>query len=509
MGAGESLSFNGTLSGGGHSLTVTDAGGTLTLSGGASRLGTFNSTATGLTVLGGAVTAASVTAGAVSLDGSVATSGGQSYGAAVLGGNTTLSDSASGAISFTETLSGGSHGLTVTDGGGTLTLSSGASSLGAFNSAGAGRTVFGGAVTATSVTTGVVALDGGSVTTSGGQSYGVATLGADTALTDSGGGAIAFTGTVDGAHALTVSTAGTASFAGAVTVGSFTLADSGGTTTLGSGVGSVTTTGDQLYGNALTLAGTLSIATRGGNVTFGGTITGPGSDLAIDLGGAGSLVLDGDAGSAAARLGTLTVRSGVDVTIANGATAYVITFVESGISGATNSGSTLNATGNVTTDSPVVLGDVDVGALTVDNASLFNVGPIVSATLATGSVEGFIGAAGAARISFVGGVNTGGWTFDGIGIQGAPLLATGISDVPSVSMFHLEGALAATLANPSASLAVGSARPAAGQINPQAGCEATQKDASGNCVIAPSSGPLVPSTIDYGNAFLRGSGGPL
>jgi hypothetical protein len=271
----------------------------------------------------------------------------------------------------------------------------------------------------------------------------------------------------------------------------------------------VTTTGDQLYGNALTLAGTITIATSGGNVTFGGTIVGPGADLAVDLGGTGSLVLDGDAGSAAARLGTMTVRSGVDVTIADGATAYVVTFVESGVSGTTNFGSTLNATGNVTTDSPVVIGDVDVGALTVNNASLFNVGPASNATLATGSVAGFIDAPGAARISFVGGLNTGGWTFDGIGIRGAPLLATGIDDVPSVSMFHLESALATTLANPGASLAVGGVRPAAGQINPQAGCEATQKDASGNCLIEPSSGPPVPPTIDYGNAFLRGPGGAL
>ena len=509
LGAGESLSFNGTLSGGSHSLTATDAGGTLTLSAGASNLGTFNSAGTGLTVLGGAVSAARVTTGAVSLDGSVATSGGQSYGAAVLGGNTALSDSAGGAINFAGTLDGGSHSLTVTDGGGTLTLSSGASSLGAFNSAGTGQTVFGGAVTAASVATGAVALDGGSVTTSGGQSYGAATLGADTALADTGAGAIAFTSTVDGAHALTLSTAGAASFAGAVTVASLTLANSAGTTTLGSGVGSMATTGDQLYGNALTLAGNISIATSGGNVTFGGTIAGRGVDLTLDLGGAGSLVLEGDAGSAAARLGTMTVRSGADVTIANGATAYVVTFVESGVSGTTNFGRTLNATGNATTDSPAVIGDVDVGALTVNNASIFNVGPAVNATLATGSVAGFIDAPGAARISFVGGVNTGGWTFDGIGIRGAPLLVTGVDDVPSVSTFHLESALATTLANPGASLAVGGANSAAGQINPQAGCQATQKDASGNCLIEPSSGPLVPPTIDEGNAFLRGPGGPL
>jgi hypothetical protein len=78
-----------------------------------------------------------------------------------------------------------------------------------------------------------------------------------------------------------------------------------------------------------------------------------------------------------------------------------------------------------------------------------------------------------------------------------------------VSMFHLESALATTLANPGASLAVGGLRPAAGAINPQGGCEATQKDASGNCLIEPSSAPLAPPTIDYGNAFLRGLGGPL
>ena len=271
------ISFRGTLGGNGYNLTVTNGSGTLTLASGATSLGAFDSTAAGLTVLDGAVTARSVDTGAVSLDGgSVTTSGFQTYGAATLGPNTVLIDTANGAISFTGALNGSSNNLTVSDAGGTLTFTSGATSLGTFDSSGVGQTVFGGAVTAASVTTEAARLDGGSIVTTGTQSFnGAVMLGSDTILSSTNSGAITFGSTIDGAFALTVNTAGATVFEG--TVGGTTLltsltTDAPGTTSFAISGGQIRTSGAQTYNDAVTLAADTTLAA--GTVSFGSTVDG-------------------------------------------------------------------------------------------------------------------------------------------------------------------------------------------------------------------------------------------
>ncbi|HUZ71388.1 MAG TPA: filamentous hemagglutinin N-terminal domain-containing protein, partial [Stellaceae bacterium] len=193
--SGSAITFGSSLTGGGNGLTVNDGnGGTLTFAGAVSGIGALNSTGTSTTVFANTVTAASVATGAVSLDGAnVTTAGTQSYGAATLGTDATLTDTDEGAITFAGTLDG-THVLTIKDAGGAITFdgavghttalaslsAAGAAAAfdgtvtvsGALNTAAAGLTTFDNAVTAGSVATGAVTLDGGSVATSAGQSYG-------------------------------------------------------------------------------------------------------------------------------------------------------------------------------------------------------------------------------------------------------------------------------------------------------------------------------------------------
>jgi hypothetical protein len=204
------------------------------------------------------LTSLHVANGTTALNGGVVkTSSTQSYdGATSLGAATVLTASS---VSFSAL--NGTHALTVS-----------------------GAATFGDSVSIGSlVVTQTTALNGGPVTTTAAQTYsGAVTLGNDSALT---GTQIGFGGTVDGAHALTVS--GNASFGGAV----------GGTTLLTrleitnaatlSG-GAVKTTGTQSYDGATSLGSdtvlTAASVTFGalngghalsvsGNATFGGTVS--------------------------------------------------------------------------------------------------------------------------------------------------------------------------------------------------------------------------------------------
>ena len=92
---------------------------------------------------------------------------------------------------------------------------------GTLDSSNAALTEFDGTFTATSVTTGAAAINGGSVNTTDGQTYsGAITLGPDsltlTTLTDSGGSPITFESTVDGPGGLVTQTSGMTTFDGFV-----------------------------------------------------------------------------------------------------------------------------------------------------------------------------------------------------------------------------------------------------------------------------------------------------
>ncbi|MGB5939775.1 MAG: filamentous hemagglutinin N-terminal domain-containing protein [Rhodanobacter sp.] len=242
-----------------RNLTVNAGSGAVTfggaVGGGANgALGALSVNSTGITNFNAAVKAASLATdagGGTVLGGNATTSGTQTYNDMVtLGGNATLTGT-------TVSLAG------VTGAGNNLTVS--------------GNAVLSGAVTGLSQlqVSGTTALNTASVNTTGGQSYaGAVTLGADTTLASSGNGNISFGSTLDGAHALTVNTGGATSFGGAVggtTALTGLSTDVGGSTVLG---GNVTTSGDQVYYDAVTLGTDVTLGSTGGVVYFVSTLDG-------------------------------------------------------------------------------------------------------------------------------------------------------------------------------------------------------------------------------------------
>jgi len=193
----------GNLNAGNGAVSVTTTFGNVTLNG--VTAGSLTVDAAGVeTLKTGTYTIGSgpyVLPTAVSVNGTLTLSQPWTFGAAVtLSGTTKISGA--GDVAFDGTVDG-NHALTVNS---------------------AGTTTFGGAVGGTvhlaSVTTdtaGTIAIDGGSIATTGAQTYNdPVSLGADTTLTSTASGNVTFGGTVNGAHALTVSTGGTTTFDGAV-----------------------------------------------------------------------------------------------------------------------------------------------------------------------------------------------------------------------------------------------------------------------------------------------------
>ncbi|MCA1661475.1 MAG: hypothetical protein LC648_04685, partial [Novosphingobium sp.] len=217
--------------------------------------------------VGGASALSSLTTnpgGTTSLSGTFSTTGTQNFGDAVtLTGATTLTSSGAGAA-------------------GDITLASTVDGAQALTVNTAGRSSFGGAVgggtALTSLTTdapGTTGINGGSVRTTGAQTYGDAVLlGADTTLTSTANGTIDFASTVNEARALTVNTGGLTIFrapiGGSTALTSLTT-DAPGTTTIHGGT--VTTTGAQTYNDAVTLStDNVLTSTMGGAIGFASTV---------------------------------------------------------------------------------------------------------------------------------------------------------------------------------------------------------------------------------------------
>ena len=304
----------GNVVGGSHALSSVSVSGSGALNGGAITTTGFQ-TYTGAVTLGAVSTLTGSTVGFGStLNGAfgLAIAGGGNFGGAV-GGTaalTTLSVSGAGAL----------HGGTITTSGaqaysGAVTLGAdatlhgttvafGATIDGAHALAVTANGSFGGAVGATSTlislaVSGTSALNGASVNTVGDQSYGgAATLGADTALTSSGG-LVKFVQTLNSdATARALSIVGKAEFDS--TVGGLNaLASLGvsGTSALNGGM--VTTTGAQTYGGAATL---------GANTVLTGSAVGFAS--AVD--GAYTLTIAGNGGFGGA-VGATTALTSVSV----------------------------------------------------------------------------------------------------------------------------------------------------------------------------------------------------
>jgi hypothetical protein len=143
-----------------------------------------------------------------------------------------------------------------------------------------GVTTFGGMVSVGSLKTdagGTTQVNGVSVTTGTTQTYNDAVvIGKNTTFTSTGGGDINFQSTLDGGFKVAVVTGGQTRFlgpvGGAAPLASLTT-DAGGTTRVNGGL--VKTTGDQIYGDAVTLgADAKFVSTAGGNIIFGATLTG-------------------------------------------------------------------------------------------------------------------------------------------------------------------------------------------------------------------------------------------
>ena len=344
--SGSAVAFGGTV-GGAHDLTVNSSGATR---------------------FDGAVNVASVStdaAGTLAINGgSVSTSGAQSYGErAVMGAATTLAGSRvalrQGADAPALTINGNTVlGGNVSTGGaqhyaGTLALvadvvlaggsvaidghidgSAGAQALalrGAGVSGGdraltinsSGATVIGGTVQAASLTTdaaGTLALNGGSVTTTGAQSYGErAVLGADTTLSGSQVSLLAGAdATTAGAQGLTI--VGNAAIGGAVGAQqALKQLDVSGSTTLAAG--SVSTTGNQRFGGAVQLLGDQQLHSTAGNLMLTGTLDASGRanlSLASD---AGAVSVAGAVGSTDV-LGALTVNAATTLDFGSSIRAY-------------------------------------------------------------------------------------------------------------------------------------------------------------------------------------------
>jgi hypothetical protein len=254
--------------------------------GGTARLASLTTDAAGVTQING---------------GLVRTNGFQTYNDGVtLGADAVLTSTALGDVTFAQTV----------DSDADLTPRALAVNTG-------GVTRFGGQVGSTarlaSLATdaaGTTRISGGLVRTSGFQTYGdIVTLGADTVLTSTALGDIAFARTVDSdsdltPRALSVNTGGVTQFAGLVgdsaRLTSLTT-DLGGTTQINGGLGAnnrtVRTSRAQSYNDAVTLgADTILTSTSAGGIAFGQTLTGPFNLSAITadgnfaIGGAADLV---------------------------------------------------------------------------------------------------------------------------------------------------------------------------------------------------------------------------
>jgi trimeric autotransporter adhesin len=230
----------------------------------------------------------------------------------------------------------------------------------------------------------------GNVKTTGNQTYtGAATILPDgTTTLTSTGGTVAFGSILDGTGATTdLEIVGNASFGGNVgDITALTSLDISGNTTYQGNDFSITTTGDQTYGDnvadALTVdqgaAVTLN-ATSAGNITFSGKIygaTGGGGDLTINT--SGEVTLNGEVGGDSKPLGSLaingdnTLNIGYDITTTGNQTYNdIITFTSASAQALTSS------SGTITFNDPATKA---VGALTISGNAALNGNNITATT---------------------------------------------------------------------------------------------------------------------------------
>jgi filamentous hemagglutinin family protein len=284
LGADTTLSgVNVTLAGvagGGNDLAV-NASGTTTFGGAVAAVDSLTTDAAGNTVINQAVNASSITLNDIAAlnGGLISTVFDQAYNRPVtLGADTTL---AGVNVTFGSSVTGAGGDLTV-NASGLTTFGGVVGGVDALLTDAPGNTVINQVVNAGSVTLNdLAALNGGTVTTSGSQTYNAAvTLGADTTLNNT---TVAFGSTVDGAgNDLTLNSSGDIALNGStiVNVDRFRTTAPGSTTLNGGALSANTLIdiGDQLILGADTLL-------SAGNVTLAG-VTGAGRDLNVNASGA-------------------------------------------------------------------------------------------------------------------------------------------------------------------------------------------------------------------------------
>ncbi|HTZ50406.1 MAG TPA: FlgD immunoglobulin-like domain containing protein, partial [Spirochaetia bacterium] len=426
------VSVAGTTAMNGGAITTTGGqtytggvtlGADTTLTAGGGQLVSFGSTVNGAHALGVAVANASFggvvgttalttvsVAGTTAMNGgAITTTGGQTYtGAVTLGAATTLTGGAGQLVWFQGTLDGG-HTFAVVTANARFDAAVGATALSSISVAG------------------TTAMNGGAITTTGGQTYtGAVTLGADTTLASAAGQLVSFGSTVNGAHALAVSVAN-ASFGG--TVGNSQPLSSlsvGGTTAIATT--GITTTGVQTYTGAVTLGASTTLSTTNAAVGFSSTVNAASAGtqgLTLAL-GSGTATASSTIGLAAA-IGNLSLASG---TLAMGANGL---YVAGGIS---RTSGVITSTGTVTLNGAVAQ-LVDFTSSTLTNLAVDNSFGTPAQVTATGLVS-LLGS-----LSLTQGTLSIGAT--GLSIGGSVTRGTG--QLSSTGTVTLNGATAANVAD--------------------------------------------------------------
>ncbi len=387
---GATIELSG-VTGAGFNLTLNNTG-AATLNGAESGVGTLTASASpsaSLTVdntisAGSVVDNQATTLNGASGSETITTTGGdQDYTKTVtLGANTTLN---SETIELAG-VAGAGFNLTLNNTG-VATLNGAESGLGALTANGTGSLVVNNTIAGASVSDNeITALSGGSVATTGTQTYSDAvTLGANDVLTSTGTGVagnITFASPVNGADSLTVNTSGTTTFSGAVAVQSLTVDQSDTLGSIALNGGAVTTTTGQTYDAAVTLgANTVLKDTGTGAITFGpsATITGTSETLDVETTGATAATFGGAVNvqsltvEQSDTLGSIALNGGSVTTTAGGQT-YGGAVTLGG-----NTAETLTA-GTVTFGGPVSEASGQNNNLTVGGALIVNGGSVNTGT---------------------------------------------------------------------------------------------------------------------------------
>jgi filamentous hemagglutinin family protein len=297
-GAGITLGGSVKSSGGNRSLTINDSG-TTTLSAAVGGTGAAGDKLSSLSTDAAGSTAI--------LGGSISTTGTQTFNDAVtLGADATLAASDTGAaITLVSAVNSASSATPRA-----LTINVGGSG---------GAVVLGSPVGATAplrsltVTASDIAVNAGVVTSSAGQTYsGPVTLGADTTLSGAGitlGGSVKSSG---GNRSLTINDSGTTTLSGAVggtgaagdKLSSLSTDAGGSTAILG---GSISTTGAQTYGDAVTLGADTTLG--GAGIHFGGTVKSDATRRSLTINDRGTTLLSGAIGGTGADLSAFNVHA--------------------------------------------------------------------------------------------------------------------------------------------------------------------------------------------------------